>query len=244
MTEQRKTAGEISKELHADKTKYDAREVGHAMVDDIEKHLYESAQKHVSIINEPEYCVVMVLAKDPLIDTVIRRKFYCWPYLPKPRPNQAVFLYNKAAARITKRLWILPSDVVMAELHDLSHVDARYASMKAWCDAFYKGWKFIRFKEVRRFRDADQKIHIVYLGIDGKETEESGRFVNEDPFYFWKYIRKEHHIDMPSEHEYFLQHRQELIEAGCKLPGPLDTEAFDFSKIHINDVIDTVKPIF
>lgn len=234
MTKQRKTAGEISKELHADKTKYDAREVGHAMVDDIEKHLYESAQKHVSIINEPEYCVVMVLAKDPLINTVIRRKFYCWPYLPKPRPNQAVFLYNKAAARIIKRLWVLPSDVVMAELHDLSHVDNRYASMKSWCDAFYKGWKFIRYQKMSGGK---------YLDFEGKETEESGRFVNEDPFYFWKHIRQEHHIDMPSEHEYFLKHRQELIEAGCKLPGPLDTEAFDFSKIHINDVVDTVKPI-
>lgn len=198
---QRKTAGELSREVQADRTKYDAREVGHAMADDIEKHLYESAQKHRSIINEPEYCVVMVLAKDNMIKNVIRRKFYCWPYLPKPRPNQAVFLYNKGLDRITKRLWVLPSDMVMAELAGTNIiVDRRYATMQAWSVAFFKGT-------------------------------------------FWEYIRHEHHINMPSEHEYFLQHRQELIDAGCKLPGPNDTEAFDFSKIQIDNVVDTVKPV-
>jgi len=197
----RKTAGELANKALADQTKYDASEVGHAMADDLEKHLYESCQKHRSIINEPEYCVVMVLAKDNMIKNVIRRKFYCWPYLPKPRPNQAVFLYNKGLDRITKRLWVLPSDMVMAELAGTNIiVDKRYATMQAWSVAFFKGT-------------------------------------------FWEYIRHEHHINMPSEHEYFLQHRQELIDAGCKLPGPDDTEPFDFSKIYVDNVVDTVKPI-
>ena len=143
----------------------------------------------------------MVIAKDPLIHNLIRRKFYCWPYLPKPRPNQSVFLYNRAVDDITKRLWVLPSDVVMAELAGTNViVHQKYATMQAWSVAFFKGT-------------------------------------------FWEYIRHEHNITMPSEHEYFLAHRQELIEAGCKLPTPDSSEPFDFSKIQINKVVDPLDII-
>lgn len=193
----RKTAGELSQEALSDTTKYDAREVGHAMTEDIEKHLYESVDKHKSIINEDEFCVVMILAKDPLIKNLIRRKFYCWPYLPKPRPNQVVFLYDRRLDLIVKRLWALPSDMVMAELAGTNLVvNKRYATMQAWSVAFFKGT-------------------------------------------FWEYIRHEHQIDMLSEHEYFLEHRDELIKAGCKLPDASYSEPFDFDKIAIEKIVDT-----
>jgi len=191
------TAGELSKKAASDTTRYDALEVGHYMADDIGQHLYDSAEKHYNIINEPEFCVVMVIAKDPLIKNLVRRKFYCWPYLPSPRPNQAVFLYNKARQKITKRLWVLPSDMVMAELAGTNViVDKRYATMQAWSVAFFKGT-------------------------------------------FWEYIRHEHNIDMPSEHEYFLAHREELLKAGCKIPDASFSDPFDFSKIAIKKVIDS-----
>lgn len=144
---QRITAGELSQKALADETKYDALEVGHALADDIEKHLRQAIENHINIIDEPEFCVVMVIAKDPLIKNLMRRKFYCWPYLPKPRPNQSVFLYNKAQGRITKRLWCLPSDMVMAELAGTNIiVDQRYATMQAWSVAFFKGtfWEYVR----------------------------------------------------------------------------------------------------
>lgn len=193
----RVTAGELAKKALDDTTKYDALEVGHAMADDIETHLYESVRKYESIINEPQFCVVMVIAKDPLIKNLIRRKFYCWPYLPKPRPNQAVFLYDKRKNKITKRLWVLPSDVVMAELAGTNViVHKRYETMQAWSVAFFKGT-------------------------------------------FWEYIRHEHGINMPSEREYFLQHREELIKAGCKIPDSTLSEPFDFDKIQIEKIVDT-----
>lgn len=193
----RKTAGELSQKALSDTTKYDSREVGHAMADDIEKHLYESIQKNKHIIDEQEFCVVMIIAKDNLINNLIRRKFYCWPYLPSPRPNQAVFLYNKSLDRITKRLWVLPSDMVMAELAGTNViVDKRYATMQAWSVAFFKGT-------------------------------------------FWEYIRHEHSINMPSEREYFLHHREELIKAGCKVPDASYSEPFDFSKVAIEKIVDT-----
>ncbi len=201
MMTQRITAGELSKKAQADTTKYDAMEVGHALVEDIPTLLRESIELHRDIIDEPEFCVVMVIAKDPLIKNLMRRKFYCWPYLPKPRPNQAVFLYNKGLDRITKRLWVLPSDMVMAELAGTNIiVHKRYETMQAWSVAFFKG-------------------------------------------QFWEFIRYQHKIDMPSEHEYFLAHRDELLKCGGKLPNATDTEAFDFDKIAIEKVVDTQQAV-
>jgi len=196
----RVSGGELSRKAMSDTTKYDALEVGHAMSDDIEQHLYEAVKNYVSMIDEDEFCVVMVVAKDPLLKNLIRRKFYCWPYLPSPRPNQAVFLYSKSAGRIVKRLWVLPSDMVMAELSSLAIVDKRYKTMQAWSVAFFTG-------------------------------------------KFWEYIRYESGIDMPSEHEYLLQHREELIKAGCKVPDSSYSDPFDFDKINIKKVIDTQEAL-
>jgi hypothetical protein len=214
---QRITAGELAKKALSDTTKYKAIEVGHALADDIMPHLRQCIENHKNIINENEFCIVMIISKDNLIKNLMRRKFYAWPYLPKPRPNQSVFLYNKALDQITHRLWILPSDMVMAELHSLTSVDPIYRTMKAWSDAFYKGWKYVKIP-----------------GIKGP-----GNFVNKDPFYFWNFVRKDQKIDMLSEHEYFLKHREELIQAGCKLPDATYSEAFDFDKIEIKKIVDT-----
>lgn len=205
----RQTAGELSHKAFKDTTKYNAREVGHALADDIKPHLLKCIENHINIIDENEFCVVMLISKDPLISNLQRRKFYAWPYLPKPRPNQSVFLYNKSLDKITHRLWILPSDMVMAELHSLSVVDKRYQTMKAWSDAFYKGWKLV-----------------------------DGQFINSDPTYFWKFVRADQKIDMPSEHEYFLANRDELIKAGCQVPGADDTDPFDFDKIQVEKLED------
>lgn len=144
----RKTAGQLSKEAAKDNTKYDAKEVGHAMADDIGEHLRQCIENHKHIIDENEFCVVMVIAEDPLIVNLKRRKFYCWPYLPSPRPNQAVFLYNKQQDKITKRLWVLPSAMVMAELTESIVVDKQYKTMQAWSMAFMKGtfWEYIRYE--------------------------------------------------------------------------------------------------
>lgn len=149
MQENRVAAGELAQKALKDTTKYDALEVGHAMSDDIGQHLRDAIENYRNMIDEDEFCVVMVIAKDPLIKNLIRRKFYCWPYLPSPRPNQAVFLYNKPLDKITKRLWVLPSDVVMAELAGGNIiVDKRYQTMQAWSVAFYKGtfWEYIRYE--------------------------------------------------------------------------------------------------
>lgn len=214
------TAGEVSHKLKKDTTKYNAREVGHAMVDVIGPHLRTTIEKYKPMIDEAEFCVVMLIGEDALIKGVKRRKFYCWPYLPKPRPNQSVFLYDRAKDDLTKRLWILPSDMVMAELTSLPTVDKRYANLKKWSEWFFHGWRFY----------ADPK--------DPKNMDK-GRWINTTPSYFYQKIREEHSITLESEHEYALSHRDELMQAGCKIPESFDPEPFDFSKIAIKQVIDT-----
>jgi hypothetical protein len=201
----RTSAGELSRKALSDETKYKAIDIGHWMSEDVDKHLEECIDKHLNYVDEEgcnsyrmldEFCVVMVIAKDPLIKNLIRRKFYCCPFLPSPRPNQAVFLYSKAAGRIVKRLWVLPSDMVMAELAESILVDKTYKTMQAWSVAFF----------------------------DGK---------------FWEYVRYESGTKMVSQQEFLSQHREELIQSGCKLLDPDYTQAFDFDKINIEKVIDT-----
>lgn len=193
----RKTAGELSQKALSDKTDYNLLELGHAITDGIHEELMACRTIYNQIYDEEEYCLVRQPATDPLITTVKRYKYFGWLFLPKPRPDQTVFLYNKRTDTIVKRLWTLPSAARMAQLASTSTiVPKEYQEMQAWSVAFFKGT-------------------------------------------FWEYIRFQHQINMPSEHEYFLEHREELIKAGCKIPDATSTEAFDFDKIAIEKIVDT-----
>lgn len=205
----RVSAGELSRKALSDITKYNALEVGHAMTDNIGIHLDECIEKHLNYVDESgdhpfrlldEFAVVMVIAKDNLLKNLIRRKFYCCPFLPSPRPNQAVFLYKKCSGKIVKRLWVLPSDMVMAELASLTIVDKTYKTMQAWSIAFFEG-------------------------------------------KFWEYIQYESDTTMVSQQQYISQHREELIQAGCKLLDSDYSQPFDFDKIHVEKVIDTQEAL-
>lgn len=140
------TAGEKSLKAASDTTAYDSLEVGYALTDDIQEHLADCIKDHNPKFDMDEYCVVMQLAGDPMLKNVMRRKFYGYPYLPSPRPNQTVFLYNKRQHRITKRLWVLPHVLAMEALYETVTVAPQFRTMKAWSHAFYDGcfWAFIR----------------------------------------------------------------------------------------------------
>lgn len=167
-------ASELSKKAYADQTKYDAREVAYGSIEDLEKEFFESIRIYKDKIEQNEFCVVMVIAADPLIKNLRRRKFYCWPYLPSPRPNQTVLLYNKELDQITKRLWVLPNPATMAELASSSLVVCKeYQSMRDWCVAFFKGtfWDFIRYQHDIKMLSQEEyfKLHreeLMKAGID------------------------------------------------------------------------------
>lgn len=142
----RKTAGELSLKAASDNHIYDPLEVAYALTDDIAEQLRICAQKHDPLTSEEEYVIGWVLAGDPLLKGIMRRKFHAHLYLPSPRPNQAMFLYNKTLQQFTKRLWVLPNAKTMAILSEMPRVDKKWANMKAWSDAFFDGrfWEFIR----------------------------------------------------------------------------------------------------
>lgn len=67
-----------------------------------------------------------------------------------------------------------------------------------------------------------------------------------DAFYagsFWHFIRKQHGIDMLSEHEYLNANREKFIEAGCQEIEPGLTDPFDFGKIKIDKIINTKETL-
>ena len=131
-----KTAGELSLEASRESSRIDPLEVGHEMAGDVLDHIWQCIDKHKHIINEDEFTIVMVLADDPMLCNVMRRKFYAWPYLPKPRPRQSVFLYNRKRDDI-QFLWALPAAEGMATLSSMTVVGEKWKRMKSWCDAFY-----------------------------------------------------------------------------------------------------------
>ena len=195
----RKTAGELAQKALSDHTPYIAREVGEAMCEDTDKQLRICIEKNRDFIDEEEFCLVRLIAEDPLIKPLKRIKYYAWPYLPSPRPNQSVFLYNKPLDKITKRLWVLPNAWTMSFLSSTNTiVPSEYLTMQAWSIAFFKGT-------------------------------------------FWDYVRHDQNITMPSEQEYLIQHREELIKAGCKhVPGRV-VEPFDFGKINTPQFVDSLE---
>ena len=184
----RKTAGELSVKAAADEIKYNSLEVGHALTEDIAKELMECAHRHCHIFDEPKFYVCYVIAADPLIHNVMRRKFFAMLYLPSPRPNQAVFLYNKTFDRFEKRLWVLPNPATMAELSEMPVVSMPYQKMKAWSDAFFdkKFWNYIR----KEHGSDDMLSEIEYLHANREKLVKAGckegKPPGTDPFDFSK----------------------------------------------------------
>jgi hypothetical protein len=167
-----KTSGQLSHKALSDQTKYDALEVAHGSTDDVLGQLLESAHTYADKINQIEYCIVMVIASDPLLVNLRRRKFYCWPYLPSPRPNQGVWLYNKVLDRIVKRLWVLPCPEAMAILATPGKiVDKKYQTMQSWSRSFYRAkfWEDIRDEHKISMLSQDE-----YFKLHSEELMQSG----------------------------------------------------------------------
>jgi hypothetical protein len=200
-----RTVGAESLAAQSDHTKYDPLEIGEALTNDILKEVWKCIDAHYKKIDEPEFCIIMLRASDPLIYGVLRRKFYAWPYLPKPRPEQLVFHYRKKDDSIT-RLWSLPSAKVMAVISENTHVLPQWLQTKSWCDAFFSGFMY---------------------------DDETGGFTNYDENSFYDFIRSQSGIKLQSESEYLDAHRAELINAGSDHVESAIPDAFDFSKITV-----------
>ena len=190
----RKTAGELSLKAQSDSHVYDPLELGYALTDKVVENLFECAQKHEKIFDEPEFFVVLQRASDPLIKGVMRQKFYGDIYLPDPRPEQSVYIYYKATQKM-RRLWSLPSAKVMAIISEMPYVDKKWQKTKAWCDAFFNKcfWELIRkennFSHLSRYEYINlHRDELVKAGCDDSPTGVS------KPFDFSK-IQIDHIVD-------------------------------------------------
>jgi len=191
----RLTVGAQALKARQDNTRHDPYELGEALCNDILDQVWQCINIHHDTIDEPEFCVVCVTATDCLIKGVKRRKFYAWPYLPNPRPNQMCFLFEKRSDMI-RLLWTLPGPDVMAVVSEMSNVSPIWERTKRWSDSFFNGT-------------------------------------------FHHDIREEHDISLQSESEYLAANREKLIQSGCKEIDSSFTKPFDFSKITVNQVINT-----
>lgn len=214
MPNTRKTAGELSLKALSDSTIYDPLEVAYALADDVINQLEICGHRHAHIFNEDEYFLGLFIASDPLIQTVRRHKYAAFLHMPMPRPEQSCYLYNKKTQKI-KRLWTLPSALVMAKLSEMAYVAPQWRMTKLWCDAFFSG--FVQSKN-----DMGQPI-----------------FVNKNPSIFYNLIRKQNNLTHLSEREFLDANREELIQAGCKDVESVPADTFDFSKVSINKIVDT-----
>lgn len=170
--EKKETAGALAVKAASDSTRYDLIEAAHAANEGLAEQMQLCINTHNQIFDEEWYCICFVYAKDPLIPYGLkRRKFYGYPYLPSPRPEQTVFLYNKSKDRLEKRLWSLPDWKRMALLSELSSVDEEWKDMKRWSDAFYAG----RFWEtIRKDHNITMQSEIEFLNANREKLIQAG----------------------------------------------------------------------
>ena len=189
---ERETAGSLAIKAALDCTQYNTEELGHETINDVAKQLEICAGEHSKIFDDDieEFFLCYVIAKDPLIENVMRVKYYALPWLPKPRPDQGCFLYNRPLDKYT-HLWSLPNALTMSQLSTFDLVHTKFRRMKFWCDAFFKGifWEAIR-KENNINHLAEEEIVDRNTRALGKRPRQkkSRKAVIED---IEKYLKKE-----------------------------------------------------
>lgn len=188
---ERKTAGELQLKAAADPTKYDPIEIAYALCQDIIPQAYKCAHDSRHRWDEDEFFVVMIIAGDPLLKNIRRHKFYDYPYLPSPRPEQICFLYNKHTDQM-KRLWSLPKAETMALLSEQTIVDKKWLQTKRWVDAFYnlKFWEHIRKEHGISHLSEHEYLEANRQKFIDAGSKESDTLISE-PFDFSK-IKVEH----------------------------------------------------
>ena len=173
----RLTVGAQTLSARQDQTRQDPFEIGEALCNDILKEVWACIDAHYNVIDEPEFCVVCLIATDCLIKGVKRRKFYAWPYLPMPRPNQICFLYSKKNDKII-RLWSLPDPKAMAVISESRNVAKEWALTKFWCDAFFldaqPGNKGQFHKAIRHVAKINLESESEYLSANREKLIKAG----------------------------------------------------------------------
>lgn len=114
------------------------QDLGNEWSKDIIDEVWKCIDAHKNVIVDKEFFVVMVYADDSLIKNCIRRKFYAWPWMPKPRQRQTVWLYRRDSDTL-QGLWCLPNAIIMARMATENDVAKKYNRTKNWCLSYFRG---------------------------------------------------------------------------------------------------------
>ena len=137
----RETAGALANRALKNDSQ-DAWDMAKEWTKDIIPEVWKCIDMHKPICPDKEFCVVMLYADDSLIPNCIRRKFYAWPWMPKPRPRQTVWLYRKESDDI-QGLWSLPEAETMARLATDGNIPKEFTNLARWCRSYFR-WTFSR----------------------------------------------------------------------------------------------------
>jgi len=172
------TAGALSLKASGDLHTYDPLEIAHGMTDKVIQGISECIEAHENIFGEDEFFVILQRASDPLIQNVMRQKFYADLFMPEPRPEQMVCLYSRRTLEV-KRLWSLPNAKVMAIISEMPWVDQKWVNTKYWCDAFFSGQFFERIRDQYKI---DHLSRREYLDANREKIVESRSDDLQSPF--------------------------------------------------------------
>ena len=156
-THKHETVGEKQHKASLDSTKYDAREVAYGRMETAPEMFEQCAKRHCKIFDEDEFFVVSLIVYDPMIKNLRRNKYYADLFMPAPRPQQTVFLYNKVHDT-WRYMWTIPDPVTIVEISEALYVPKEDRRVKQWIDAIYN----------RTFWPTIRKMH----GIDHLSREE------------------------------------------------------------------------
>lgn len=166
------TAGQLAAQAARDNTPYCGYEVAEQMCKEIETNVEICINRHLETFSElDQFCVVMLYASDCVLTNLIRRKFYAFPFLPKPRPSQTVWLYDRPSDTY-RRLWTLPTADTIATLTLTNSVSEPYRRMKEWSQWFYKPGFFAKIRQQHGISLLSEEEHLD--AIAKKEIQSTG----------------------------------------------------------------------
>jgi len=164
------TAGQLAAQAARDETSYCGYEVADEMCKDIERQVQICIQRHLDYFEEiQQFCVVMLYASDCVLTNLKRRKFYGFPFLPKPRPSQTVWLYDKPSDTY-RMLWCLPSADTLATLTMTTYVAEPYRRMQQWSKWFYKPGFYQKIREQHGIKMVSEEEHLEAIRKKGTKS--------------------------------------------------------------------------
>lgn len=132
----KKTTAQISNELMKDRTKYKSMEVAEQQLLSLPKQLEELIERAEKELEEDTFALVMILKKDFRMPYVVKRIFFYSAFLPKPMPDQAVWVYNRKTQKLTF-MWSLPEPEGCAYLSYMVQVDPKWKRTADWCKGYF-----------------------------------------------------------------------------------------------------------